>query len=74
MVRRWNFRHKVFIIFWKILKKHDYEMLDEEISHNRELNKYVIRLNTPVIISTITWFLYNYKFKSVPSEKVFILN
>tara|TARA_A100001234_G_C12623998_1_gene385182 strand:- start:28 stop:1392 length:1365 start_codon:yes stop_codon:yes gene_type:complete len=62
-------------ILEKIVKKYEYEMLElEEISHNKELNKYVIRLNTPIIISTITWFLYNYKFKTLSSEKVFILN
>tara|TARA_B100000131_G_C17829807_1_gene497219 strand:- start:292 stop:618 length:327 start_codon:yes stop_codon:yes gene_type:complete len=62
-------------ILEKISKKYDYKMLQlEEISHNKKLNEYVIRLNTPLIITSQTWFLYNYKFDYVNSEKVFILN
>lgn len=62
-------------ILEKISKKYDYKMLQlEEISHNKKLNEYVIRLNTPIIITTQTWFLYNYKFEYINSEKVFILN
>ena len=69
------FTQGFYHILENLSNKYEYKMLQlEEISHNKKLNEYVIRLNTPIIITTQTWFFYNYKYRYIDSKKIFILN